>query len=162
MRKNSESFSVGELAAQAGVSPDTIRHYESKGVIPRATRGPNGYRLYSPAAAERLALVRKALSIGFTLDEIAEILRARDRGQAPCRRVRDLAAEKLRAIEERLAELEALRDELRSTLRQWELRLRRTLPSQPAFLLESLSSRTSRRAPSLRHFTTSSNKQPRK
>src|ERR1700760_5028296 len=85
----------GSLAREAGVSPDTLRHYERKGVLPKPRRSPNGYREYPPEALARVLLVRRALAFGFTLDELARLLRARDRGGSPCREGRALAASQL-------------------------------------------------------------------
>src|SRR5947208_1129910 len=107
---------AGELARASGVSTDTLRHYEHKGVLPKPRRSANGYREYPPDALARVLLVRRALAYGFTLDELARVLRARERGAAPCREVRALAAAKLSDVEARLRELTALRDELRATL----------------------------------------------
>ena len=129
---------AGELARAAGVSTDTLRHYERKGVLQRPRRSANGYREYPPGALARVLLVRRALAYGFTLDELAQVLRARARGGAPCREVRALAAAKLSDVEARLVELAALRDELRATLAEWDSRLSKTADGSRAGLLESL------------------------
>jgi DNA-binding transcriptional MerR regulator len=132
---------AGSLAREASVSTDTLRHYERKGVLPRPRRSPNGYREYPPEALARVLLVRRALAFGFTLDELARVLRARDRGAAPCKEVRALAAAKLAGVEARLEELTVLRDELRATLDAWDSRLSKTTKGARANLLESLSAR---------------------
>ena len=131
---------AGELARKSGVSTDTLRHYERKGVLPKPRRSTNGYREYPPEALARVLLVRRALSFGFTLDELARVLGARERGGAPCREVRALAASKLAGIEARLKELATLRDELRATLDEWDSRLLKTAKGARAALLESFSS----------------------
>ncbi len=148
------ALSAGELARRAGVSTDTLRHYERKGVIHRPLRQPNGYRLYPPETLQRVELVRRALAIGFTLDELAEILRLRDRGGAPCRKVRALAAKKLESLDKRLRELTALRDELRATLKEWDRRLANTPASKRSRLLESLTLSRTVRSVGDNHFTT--------
>src|SRR5215218_3568046 len=129
---------AGELARAAGVSTDTLRHYERKGVLAAPRRSANGYREYPPEALQRVLLVRRALAFGFTLDELARVLRARERGAAPCREVRALAASKLSDVEARLVELTALRDELHSTLSDWDSRLSKAADGGRAGLLESL------------------------
>ena len=129
----------GELARAAGVSTDTLRHYERKGVLARPRRAPNGYRLYPTEALAGVRLVRRALAVGFTLDELSEILKESGGGRPPCRRVRELAAEKLVAVEVRLSEMASLRDELRAILRRWDERLARTADGARAGLLEALS-----------------------
>jgi DNA-binding transcriptional MerR regulator len=133
-----ESFLSGELAELAGVSSDTLRHYERKGVLPAPERTHNGYRRYPPEAIERVRLVRRALAVGFTLDELASILKARARGKAPCREVRDLAEKKLTQVEARLLELKTLRKELRATLDDWNARLSKAAPGERVGLLEAL------------------------
>jgi DNA-binding transcriptional MerR regulator len=126
-----------ELARLCGVSADTIRHYEKVGVLPPANRGANGYRRYARDTVDRVLLVRRALAIGFSLEELARILRQRDEGGAPCRGVRNLAAEKLVELERRIAEMTALRDELTEVVNEWDARLAATRDGQPALLLES-------------------------
>lgn len=133
-----EVMTAGELAKAAGVSTDTLRHYERKGVLPRPRRSANGYRQYRPGALRRVLLVRRGLAVGFTLDELARVLAVRDSGAAPCKEVRALAAAKLAEVEERLAQLIELRDELRATVKEWDGRLAETPDGGQAGLLESL------------------------
>jgi DNA-binding transcriptional MerR regulator len=137
--RNEGSWRIGSLAQACGVSTDTLRHYERKGVL-SAGRSANGYRSYPARALARVKLVRRALAVGFTLDELGTVLKVRDRGGAPCRRVRELAAEKLSAVESQLSDLSVLRDELRSSLKDWDARLAQTDPAAPAGLLEALAS----------------------
>jgi len=132
-------FRAGELAKASGVSPDTLHHYERKGVLAAPRRSSNGYREYPIAALDRVRLVRQALAVGFTLDELALILKTRDTGKAPCREVRVLAGTKLSNIEAQLRELISLRDILRVTLQEWDALLAKTAAGQRAGLLEALS-----------------------
>lgn len=128
----------GELARLCGVSPDTIRHYERVGVLPGAVRGANGYRLFPRESVARVLLVRRALAIGFSLEEMARILRQRDAGTPPCRNVRAMAEEKLAELDRRIAETVAMREELAAILEQWDTKLAATPQGQAAFLLQSL------------------------
>ena len=128
----------GELAKLTGVSTDTLRHYERMRVLARPPRTSAGYRQYPPEAADRVRLVRRAIAIGFSLDELARILRIRDEGGAPCRQVHALAIEKLAQLDQRISDLVALRSQLRSIVAQWEERLNRTPEGQRAGLLEAL------------------------
>ncbi len=144
------ALSSGELAELAGVSRDTLRHYERKGVLPRPLRGHNGYRKYPPEALQRVQLVRRALTVGFTLDELARVLKVRDGGGAPCEEVRRLAAQKLVNVQDQLRELTELRDDLQGTLRDWDERLARRPQGKRANLLESLSLDANPAKPSLR------------
>jgi DNA-binding transcriptional MerR regulator len=151
-RAEKEFFNSGELAKAAGVSTDTLRHYERKGVLARPKREMNGYRRYPADALDRVRLVRKALAVGFTLDELAGILRVRDGGGAPCHEVRALAAAKLASIESQLIDLISLRDELQTTLKDWDDRLKQKPANTPAYLLESIASHNSGGAKSSRPF----------
>jgi len=121
------------------VSTDTLRHYERVGVLAKPPRTKSGYRQYPSSALERVRLVRRAMSVGFSLEELARVLRVRDKGGAPCRQVRDLAASKLEMIERRMEELALVRDQLEKLLKDWDGRLARTAPGHRAGLLESLS-----------------------
>lgn len=129
---------AGQLARLAGVSTDTLRHYERKGLIPPAPRRANGYRAYPREALDRVRVVRQALAMGFTIRELADIMKARARGGAPCTRVRELAAAKLRELETRLEEMARLRDSLARTLEDWDCRLAATPQGGRALLLDSL------------------------
>lgn len=133
------ALSSGELAELAGVSRDTLRHYERKGVLPRPLRGHNGYRQYPAETLQRVQMVRRALSVGFTLDELAQVLRVRNAGGAPCEEVRKMAAQKLLNVHNQLRELTELRDDLQKTLQDWDARLARRGKGKQANLLESLS-----------------------
>ncbi len=131
---------AGELARAADVSTDTLRHYERKGVLAKPRRSRNGYREYPPEALARVRLARRALGVGFTLDELAQILQERDKGGAPCRAVRRLAAGKLAAIETQIGELVFVRDELCATLTNWDALLAGKNVVERAGLLEALTS----------------------
>jgi len=142
----------GELASLAGVSADTLRHYERKGVLARPRRAGNGYREYPAAALQRVRLVRRALAVGFTLDELANILRVRDGGGAPCHEVRALAAAKLSEVETQLTDLIAFRDELRTTIKDWDTRLARKKSGARANLLEALAANETNGTTSSRRY----------
>ena len=118
-RSSSGAMRIGDLARAAGVSTDTLRHYERKRVL-HSQRARNGYREYAEGSLERVHTIRKALAIGFTLDELREILKVFDRGGVPCQQVRTLAASKLSRIEAHLKEVISLRNGLRSALKDWD------------------------------------------
>ncbi len=129
---------IGELAKAAGVSRDTLRHYERKGVLSRPVRSPKGYRFYSVNSVERIKLIRRALAVGFTLDEIARIFAERERGNAPCREVYTLAVTKLEDVGKRISEMEVLRAELESLVDNWDRKLGKVSENEQAHLLEDL------------------------
>jgi DNA-binding transcriptional MerR regulator len=75
---------IGQIAAEADVTVDTVRFYERRGVLPAPQRRPSGYREYSSATVERIRTARDLQSLGFTLDEVVDALRAHDSGTATC------------------------------------------------------------------------------
>lgn len=129
---------ASEVARRAEVSTDTLRLYERKGLLPKARRSANGYREYAPEACARVRLVRQAVAIGFTLDELVRVFRVRDQGGVPCRDVRALGALKLALLDERLAELTRARARLRGVLSRWDEILAATPHGARAALLEAL------------------------
>jgi len=131
----------GELARLAEVSSDTLRHYERLGILPTAPRNASGYRIYPPVALARVNLVQRALQLGFTLNELSEILRAHDRGDAPCSHVLSLAEEKLRTLAERIRELCQTQNVMQELVRDWRAQLARTAPGKQANLLHTLPDR---------------------
>jgi DNA-binding transcriptional MerR regulator len=108
------------------------------GVLPKASRTESGYRTYPENAVERVLVVRRALRIGFTLGELAEVLKARDAGGAPCQRVYKLAREKLKGIEADIKALKETERYLKQVLGDWERRIRQTSHGQKSNLLHSL------------------------
>jgi MerR family copper efflux transcriptional regulator len=126
-----------DLARLAGVSSDTLRYYERRRLLPSVPRSAGGYRLFPPEMLHRVQLIQAALSIGFSVRELCDIFRERESGAAPCRRVRELAAEKLDAVEARLRELQSCQRELRKALGEWDQLLAKTPRGKQARLLEA-------------------------
>jgi DNA-binding transcriptional MerR regulator len=133
-----QALRIGQVAKRSGVSADTIRYYERISLMPKASRSPNGYREYGDSAIDRVRLVQNALRFGFSLKQLRSFLHARQVGGAPCKDVRLAGAEILSAVERRIAELNASRNAIRQTLKQWDQRLTRTREGQAARLLEML------------------------
>jgi DNA-binding transcriptional MerR regulator len=136
----------GEVARATGVSTDTLRHYERKGLLPAVTRTSSGYRRYPASTVDRVLLIQRALVVGFSLADLKRVLSVRDRGGAPCRSVRDMLAERSDALTRRIDELLALRDELAALLVEWDRTLAATPEGQRAGLLEGLGARAGIRA----------------
>jgi DNA-binding transcriptional MerR regulator len=127
-------MTTGEVARACGVSADTIRYYEKQGVI-AAVRAANGYRSYPDNVVRRVAVLRRALAIGFSVEAVAGVFRERNAGHPPCRSVRAAAQSKLEEIDRQIAEMVARREQMAEILRDWDVRLQDALP---AHLLESL------------------------
>ena len=113
---------IGEVATATGMSVEALRFYERRGLLGRPARTASGYRAYDASVLERLAFIKRAQSIGFSLDEIAEILEMRGQGVAPCVEVREAARRKLAELDVRLRELRRYRNELARTLDDWDER----------------------------------------
>ena len=107
---------IGEVADLAGVSIDTVRFYERRGVLPEPERLESGYRTYTPATVERIRLARRLQQLGFTLDEVIDALHANERGDASCESERWRLEAVLERIEAKIAELRAVRRDIRSVV----------------------------------------------
>jgi DNA-binding transcriptional MerR regulator len=136
----------GQLARQTGVSTDTLRHYERLGLLPLPQRTAGNYREYPPTSPQRVELIRRALTIGFSLPELKTILALRYKGGAPCRHVRDLLRSKIHNLDQQIRNLVSLRTEMNRLSGEWDKRLRRTKPGQVARLLENVPPRSIGRA----------------
>jgi MerR family transcriptional regulator, mercuric resistance operon regulatory protein len=128
----------GELSRLAGISTDTLRHYERLGVLAKPPRTNGGYRDYPANSLERVRLIQSALKVGFSLPELATVLRMRDRGEVPCHRVRSIAERKLQEVKQQINDLSGMRDQLEQILNDWDARLAHTGNGKQARLLESL------------------------
>ncbi|CAN5740160.1 N/A [soil metagenome] len=106
------SLTVSRLAAQAGISSDTVRYYDRIGVLRPAPRTASGYRIYEVDAVERLHFVKSAQRLGLKLDEIRELLEIRDEGACPCGHADALIDRRIGELDEEIGRLTALRGEL--------------------------------------------------
>ena len=104
---------IQEFAQRTGLSANTIRYYESIGILPFPERTPNGYRDYGEKDVDRARFIAGIRSLDLSLDEIAEILAMRDRREAPCRTLLDLIEQKADQIEERIRLLRQMEIDLR-------------------------------------------------
>lgn len=111
-------FTIGKVAQRVGIRPSAIRYYERQGMLKPTVRGANGYRTYSDDAVKLLLFVKRAQSLGITLKEIKPLLNLATLGQQPCSHVKQLARNHLLEIDDKIRELQALRNELRTLLRR--------------------------------------------
>ena len=137
-RHRESGLRSGELARRAGVSVDTLRAYERRGLLPPARRAPNGYRIHPPEALARVEMIQAALAFGFTLSELGRFLDARRAGRPPCREVRDSARKRLGEIDDAIAELGELREGLARLVENWDARVETASSRQALHLLETL------------------------
>lgn len=107
---------IGQVADEAGVSVDTVRFYERRGVLPPPERLPSGYRVYTPATVQRIRLARRLQALGLSLDEVVDALHATDRGDETCASQRWRLEAVLARIEARMVELRSVRREVTKVL----------------------------------------------
>ncbi len=119
---------IGEVARQTGLSIHTIRFYEAEGLLPEAGRTGAGYRVFAPQAVEHLQFIRRAQQLGFSLDEIRDLLVLRDPGTETCTHVRAVIGKKIAAVRSKLQELTVIEKELAHARAECNLRLRHHRP----------------------------------
>ncbi|MFZ0007632.1 MAG: MerR family DNA-binding protein [Steroidobacteraceae bacterium] len=103
-------YTIARLASAAGIHVETVRYYQRLRLVPEPARPPGGIRRYSERDADRLRFIKRAQTMGFTLTEVASLLKLQERRS--CRATRELAATKLRLLDARIRELRDLRKEL--------------------------------------------------
>lgn len=103
---------IGDVARQAELSIDAVRFYEREGLLGRVRRSSAGQRQYDEETVRRLAFVRRATALGFSLAEVKSLLTLRVSARMPCERVRERALAKLTDIDRRITELQEMRGAL--------------------------------------------------
>jgi DNA-binding transcriptional MerR regulator len=111
---------IGEMARRAGVGVETLRFYERSGLLNRPARSEGGYRLYDARALKTLEFIKRAQSLGFTLEEIRRIIAESRAGQRPCAEVRETVRRRLAELDEQMAQIRRYRNALAATLKQWD------------------------------------------
>lgn len=109
----SSAFTIGALSKASGVNVETIRFYERSGLLPAPRRTASGYRSYHPEDAGRLRFIRRGRELGFSLEEIRELLELAAHPREPCASADRMVRDHLAAIETRIHDLQNLRAELR-------------------------------------------------
>ena len=115
-------MTVSEFSSQGGVPPHVVRFYSRIGLLNPARHPDNGYKLFSRSDIGRLRFIRHAQSLGYTLEEISEILDTCRRGESPCARVRNLLAQRIEENRHKLRELAALQERMENALESWKAR----------------------------------------
>lgn len=105
-------FTIGALAQQAGVAVDTLRYYEREGLLPPTTRRASGYREYDTGAVERVRFIRRAKDLGFTLEEIRELLALETDRDNGVEGIKQRASARLEELNERIRQFTGMRDAL--------------------------------------------------
>ena len=105
-------YAIGELAEASGLSRDTLRYYERLGLLQQVGRDPGGRRVYGERHLSALHFIRRAQSMGFSLEEIGKLLQFREDPTTARSDVRELMQQKLKLVEQQLQELQLLRNEM--------------------------------------------------
>ena len=121
----SESLKIGDVSKKTGISIDTIRFYEKQGLLRSPSRSGGGFRLFQEKDIENLQLIRSGQSLGFSLNEIRDLLSVRNGMSAPCADVKRLLERKLLSIRAKIAELNSLEGEIHTALDECKRALRR-------------------------------------
>lgn len=111
---------VSELAKQAQVTAETVRHYTRQGLI-HATRNPlNGYQEYNSVALQRVRFIQQARELGFSLKQVSDIFEQSDSGDSPCPMVRDLLRQKVPETKRQIAQLQSHLAKMEAALEAWD------------------------------------------
>jgi DNA-binding transcriptional MerR regulator len=102
------------------VGVQTLHYYERLGLLPKPDRSATNYRLYPADSLRRVQFIKQAQALGFTLEEIKEVLGLREQGRAPCRCVADVGKKHLRELDARIAALQEFRQALAAVVPKWE------------------------------------------
>lgn len=107
-----ELLTRGELARSGQVNPETIRYYERNGLLPLPERSEANYRMFTPAAVQRIRFIKRAQAVGFSLNEIRTLLDLKYGADATCGDVREMVDTKIHDIDQKIAALQTMREEL--------------------------------------------------
>jgi len=116
----SATLKIGEVAKASGVGIETVRFYEKSGLLDQPPRTESGYRLYDAEVLDRLDFIKRAQTLGFSLDEIKRVITDWRAGQSPCAEVREIVRSRLADLDERMREMKRYRKELASALAEWD------------------------------------------
>ncbi len=111
---------IGEVSKKSGVGIEALRFYEKSGLLERPDRTYSGYRLYPADVLERIAFIKQAQTLGFTLDEIRSLIGQKRKGESPCLEVREIIRRRLDEINEKIDLLVRYRDEVTAALKGWD------------------------------------------
>ena len=115
-----QMLKIGEVSNLSGIGIEALRFYEKSGLLDKPERTNSGYRMYDTGVLERLAFIKQAQVLGFSLDEIKQIIDEKRAGKNPCAEVRELVRLRLQELDERMQEMQRYRQELAATLDEWD------------------------------------------
>ena len=115
-----KTLKIGEVSKESGIGIEALRFYERSGLLGKPVRSESNYRLYDEGVLDRLAFIKKAQTLGFSLDEIKRIIADAQHGASPCEDVREIVRRRLEELDERMREMKRYRKELAETLEEWD------------------------------------------
>ena len=130
---------IGELGKQTGLAVGTLRYYSDLGLLQPSIRGNNGYRYYSRDAVRQVEFIKKAQTLGFTLEEIKQILNVRDRGEKPCSFVQSLLNRKIEQLQTQIEQMTLFKAELEEYRAAWAINPPKSQPEEVCPLISSVS-----------------------
>lgn len=109
---------IGEVSRQTGIAVGALRYYEELGLL-ASKRGGNGYRYYSTDAVRQVFFIKKAQALGFSLEEVGEVLTVHEKGNVPCELVRSLLQEKIEKLTDQIQSMVDFKTELEAYRDRW-------------------------------------------
>ncbi len=128
---------IGEVSKQTDVAVGALRYYEDLDLL-KSQRGDNGYRYYSPEAIRQVQFIKKAQSLGFSLDDISEVLNVHQQGNIPCELVQSILQEKIDKLEAQIREMTVFKDGLEQYRDSWAASKPHPKPGDICPLIETL------------------------
>jgi len=115
-----KQLKIGEVSRLSGIGVEALRFYEKSGLLDRPGRTYSGYRLYGEEVLERLAFIKQAQVLGFSLDEIKQLIAHKRAGESPCAEVREIVRGRLTELNEKIEQMIRYRDDLTAALAGWD------------------------------------------
>lgn len=117
-----ELLRIGQVSTRSNLPVKTIRFYEERGLIQTAKRTSGGFRLFRPSVLSRLSFIRQSQALGLSLNDIQDVLGIADSGKRPCKSVRKKFQEKILEIDDRIQQLQKLKFQLQTLVKEAEQR----------------------------------------
>ncbi|MEM8505309.1 MAG: heavy metal-responsive transcriptional regulator [Cyanobacteria bacterium P01_D01_bin.1] len=129
---------IGEVAKKTDVAVGALRYYEDLGLV-TSERGSNGYRYYAPETVQQVRFIKKAQALGFSLEDISEVLTIHEQGNVPCELVQSLLQEKIERLAVQIREMEAFKADLEQYRDHWATSHPKPQPGDICPLIETVS-----------------------
>ncbi len=133
-----EKLKIGTLAKQTDVAVGALRYYEELGLL-SSERGTNGYRYYPHSAIKQVHFIKKAQALGFSLEDIGQVLTVHQKGDVPCQLVQSLLQDKIEQLERQIQEMQTFKRDLITYRDRWSSTEPRPAPDDICPLIETIS-----------------------